>query len=316
MAITPLPALDRTSATFKTDLDDFFLTDLPTFSTEAEAARVAIVASQAAAAASASTATTQAVTATTQAGTATTQAAAAAASAASALNAPGTSATSTTSTAIGTGSKTVTIQTGKAFSVGQTVVLASAANVANQMIGQITAHNSGTGSLTVNVSATGGSGTYTDWVVSLAAALAGVGNHAVFVTTGNGHGSTNTKIRRFTTTQSSSGTDISYADSATLGASFTINADGLYAMIYCDAYSVASHPLGISVNSAQLTTSIASITAANRLGMTNCLEGGMSNSISLTSRLVAGDVIRAHDGGLNDYSTGNYVYFSILKVGS
>lgn len=56
MAITPLPALDRTSATFKTDLDDFFLTDLPTFSTEAEAARVAIVASQAAAAASAATA--------------------------------------------------------------------------------------------------------------------------------------------------------------------------------------------------------------------------------------------------------------------
>lgn len=116
-----------------------------------------------------STASTAATTATTQAGIATTQAASATASASSALNAPGTSATSTTSTLIGTGSKAITIQTAKAFSVGQTVVLASAANVANQMIGQITAHNSGTGSLTVNVSAVGGSGTYADWVVSLSA---------------------------------------------------------------------------------------------------------------------------------------------------
>ena len=166
MAITALPSLDRTSATFKTELDTFFLTSLPTFSTQAESARLAIVASESAAAASASTATTQAGTATTQAGNAAT-------SASSALNAPGTSATSTTSTAIGTGTKTVTIQTGKAFAVGQTVVLASAANVANQMIGQITAHNSGTGSLTVNVSAIGGSGTLADWIVSLSALNAG-----------------------------------------------------------------------------------------------------------------------------------------------
>lgn len=42
MPITALPALDRTSATFKTDLDTYFLTALPTFSAEAEAARVEI----------------------------------------------------------------------------------------------------------------------------------------------------------------------------------------------------------------------------------------------------------------------------------
>lgn len=124
---------------------------------------------QADVAAKQSTASTAATTATTGADTATAQAVIATAQAASALNAPGTSATSTTSTLIGTGSKTITIQTGKAYSVGQTVVLASAANVANQMIGQITVHNSGTGSLTVNVSAVGGSGTYADWVVSLSA---------------------------------------------------------------------------------------------------------------------------------------------------
>lgn len=86
----------------------------------------------------------------------------------SALNAPATNATSTTSLAIGTGSKTFTIQTGKAFSIGQTMVAASAANPNNQMVGVVTAHNSGTGSITINVSNVGGSGTFADWTLSLA----------------------------------------------------------------------------------------------------------------------------------------------------
>ena len=116
-----------------------------------------------------STASTAAITATTQADTATTQAGIATAQAASALNAPGTNATSTSSVLIGTGSKTFSIQTGKLFSVGQPVLLASAANAANQMVGQITAHDSGAGSLTVNVAAIGGGGTYADWTVSLTA---------------------------------------------------------------------------------------------------------------------------------------------------
>lgn len=46
--INPLPSLDRTSATFKTELDAFFLTALPAFSVQAEAARVEINAADAA----------------------------------------------------------------------------------------------------------------------------------------------------------------------------------------------------------------------------------------------------------------------------
>lgn len=95
---------------------------------------------------------------------------AAAASASSALTAPGTSATSTTSLAIGTGSKTLTIQTGKSLSVGQAVLIANtAAPATNWMWGQITAYNSGAGSLTVSVTDTGGSGTLAAWTVSLSA---------------------------------------------------------------------------------------------------------------------------------------------------
>lgn len=42
MPIDPLPSIDRTSGTFALDLDDYFLTDLPAFSVQIEAARVAI----------------------------------------------------------------------------------------------------------------------------------------------------------------------------------------------------------------------------------------------------------------------------------
>jgi hypothetical protein len=91
----------------------------------------------------------------------------AAASAASAVSAPGTNATSNTSTLIGTGSKSITIQTGKDLVVGMFLMIASAADPSNYMAGQITAYNSGTGALTVNVSLVGGSGTFADWVVSI-----------------------------------------------------------------------------------------------------------------------------------------------------
>lgn len=119
----------------------------------------------------ASTASASASTATTQAGIATTKANEAAVSAATAINAPGTTATSTTSNTIGTGSKTFTIQTGKAFVVGQWVTIAdTAAPSTNYMVGIITAHNSGTGSITANVSITLGGGTLNSWSIAMTAA--------------------------------------------------------------------------------------------------------------------------------------------------
>ena len=116
-----------------------------------------------------SQATAQVAAATAQANASAASASAAAASAASAVNSPGTNATSTSSVAIGTGSKTLTVQTGKNFVVGQPVMVArTSAAGTTWMAGNITAYNSGTGSLTVNVVWTVGSGTFTDWTVSLA----------------------------------------------------------------------------------------------------------------------------------------------------
>lgn len=164
-SITALPAVpSRNGApdTFANDAD-LFIGALPTFRTEANLLAVE-------AEADALTASNAATTATTQAGIATTKAAAAAASAVSAVNAPGTSATSTTSVLVGTGSKSLTVQTGKAFVVGQFVTIArTSAPSTTSMFGIVTAYTSGTGALVVSVTSITGSGTFTDWTIALSA---------------------------------------------------------------------------------------------------------------------------------------------------
>ena len=88
---------------------------------------------------------------------------------------PGTdySATSTTSLLVGTGSKVLTIETGKSFQIGQSLRIASTASPTNYMDGQVTAHNNVTGSLTVDVATIGGSGTLAAWTVSILPSGAG-----------------------------------------------------------------------------------------------------------------------------------------------
>lgn len=93
---------------------------------------------------------------------------AAAASAASALGAPGTNATSVTSLTISLGSKSLTIQTDKAYTIGQAMLIADTSNPAiNWMWGQVSSYNSGTGALVVSVSMILGSGTLSNWTLSL-----------------------------------------------------------------------------------------------------------------------------------------------------
>ena len=98
--------------------------------------------------------------------------------AATAASAPGTNATSATSMAIGLGTKTFTLaQTGKLFGRSNTITI-SAPTGDNWMSGPITAFNSATGEMAVNVTNISGSGTFAAWTVSLsgAAGLTGVVN--------------------------------------------------------------------------------------------------------------------------------------------
>lgn len=85
------------------------------------------------------------------------------------LNNFATNGTSATSLTIGTGSKSLTADTGKSWQVGMIVRLAYTTTATNWMSGEVTAYNSGTGAMTVNVTATSGSGTYAAWSISAAA---------------------------------------------------------------------------------------------------------------------------------------------------
>lgn len=176
MTITALPAAPQptdTQAQFNTKAFAF-VAALAQFVTETNATAVSVDGS-------ATTATTQAGIATTKAGEALASAAAAllsannayasevaaAASAASAAAVAGSFVgTSTSSLAIGTGNKTFVTQSGEQYTAGIWMTAVSAANGANYMFGQVVSY-SGT-SLVINVQATGGSGTFADWNLSLA----------------------------------------------------------------------------------------------------------------------------------------------------
>lgn len=130
----------------------------------------------------------------------------------------------------------------------------------------------------------------------------------------NGYGSTNTAIRRFTTVITNQGADVVYADSATLGASFTVSKAGVYAISYNDALSTAHDgAIGISINSNQLTTPIINITAAHRLA----IAGGSAQALVQVSSVVycsAGDIIRAHGQGSASSANAAFGQFTITRV--
>lgn len=131
--------------------------------------------------------------------------------------------------------------------------------------------------------------------------------------TANGYGSTNTKIRRFTTVVTNQGTDITYADSATLGASFTINTSGMYGVSFTDSYSAAA-TLGLSVNTTQPTVSIVSIPAAEQLASSATAAANFMGCCGSTIYLLSGDVVRAHTSGTTTGAIPADSNFTISRV--
>lgn len=135
----------------------------------------------------------------------------------------------------------------------------------------------------------------------------------VRLNTANGYGSTNTMIRRFTNTVTNTGSDITYADSATLGASFTINTAGVYAVSYVDNFTTGSW-FGASLNASGLSTNVTSLAAAEVLA--EVYTGGSSQgyTVSWTGYIPAGAVVRAHTNGGTTGATTNAVQFTIARV--
>jgi len=115
----------------------------------------------------------------------------------------------------------------------------------------------------------------------------------VRVNTANGYGSTNNVIRRFTNVVTNQGNDITYADSATLGASFTINTSGVYSVSYSDQFNT-TQDMGISVNTSAPTTRISSIPVSEILTSAYTAGANLASCASATAYFPAGTVLRAH----------------------
>ena len=169
------------------------------------------------------------------------------------------------------------------------------------------------GQVTIAAPAVAGTTTITMPAVSGTMTVLSATQSMVRLNTSNGYGSTNTVIRRFTNTVTNQGSDITYADSATLGATFTINTTGVYAISYTDGGN-AANSFGMSLNSTQLTTNISDITAANRLAMSDTAAANYLINISWTGYLDSGSVVRAHTSGIAANSAPARVQFTITRV--
>ena len=74
--------------------------------------------------------------------------------------------TSSTSLTVGTGSKSLTVGNYVGYVVGQAVTISETATPTNFMTGTVTSYTGSSGALVVNVTTTGGTGTYTDWTIT------------------------------------------------------------------------------------------------------------------------------------------------------
>ena len=140
----------------------------------------------------------------------------------------------------------------------------------------------------------------------------------VKVNTHTGYGSTNTRIRIFTNNTNGvngcviQGSDITYATSATLGDTFTTNANGTYA-ISTNFSAATDTNQGISLNSTQLSTDISAISVADRLTSWRVPTPNNNAGATWVGYLPAGSVIRAH-GDAVSANVNALSQFTIVRV--
>lgn len=123
-------------------------------------------------------------------------------------------------------------------------------------------------------------------------------NQKIIMNTSNGYGSTNTYIRRWTNIEENSGDThlCTITQSSTDGDKFTLNYDCEVTIVSQDGSS-GNTTVGISLNSSQLTTSILSITIADRLAISGVGDANRTYCTNWTGTLSANDVLRFHNAG-------------------
>jgi hypothetical protein len=138
--------------------------------------------------------------------------------------------------------------------------------------------------------------------------------HEIALSGGSGFGSDGSNYRVFTAIRRQSGTAITLNKDAVKGDSFTINEDGVYAIVYQDGQSGATGNFGASVNSTQGTTTVDSIAIGNFL-VRQVSVSGQTGAVAWTGNFKVGDIIRAHGSGTLDKTADTEVNFRIVKVG-
>jgi hypothetical protein len=135
-------------------------------------------------------------------------------------------------------------------------------------------------------------------------------NGSVTLDTGNGRGSTNTAIRRFSN-NSVTGDAFTYTDSATDGMSIEANRDMLVSASYVDVDG-AVFQIGITVNASNLTTSPSSSSVSERKAFGEFAANFRSSIGSAAFRVSKGDIIRAHQNPVGYTDGSNLTRFHIL----
>lgn len=230
--------------------------------------------------------------------------------------------TSTTSNNVTYGQKTFVLVADIDLLPDMHVTVAYTTTPSNYMYGIVDSYTPGSKTLVFTPLIVSGSGSaLTAWTVSVGASgrtLIGETQSEVMCVTPNGVGSTNTKIRKYTSIAINTGSDITYTSSAPDGDSFTVNKSGLYIISVADAcVSATSMYYGVSINATgMLTTDFNSITESMKLmrGRSVASVGGAANTISAVVRLAATNIIRHHVSGA-DFSSAN-TYFHMQRVGS
>ncbi len=140
----------------------------------------------------------------------------------------------------------------------------------------------------------------------------------ILLDSGNGHGGTAVKIRRYTNTRTDDGAAIVYADSVANGGSWTVFEHGIYTLSAGDYATGGQMGFGASLNVSAADAAATSINLLSfllgKLGFTYTSGANEPANFTWTGELKVGDVIRAHTQG-DANGTDDNSHFRLTKVG-
>jgi hypothetical protein len=149
-------------------------------------------------------------------------------------------------------------------------------------------------------------------------AYLGAASSYVYLENGNGHGSTNTLIRRFSNIREDVGAGLSITQSATDGDYVQIDEAGLYFACGTDQFVAGGVRSSLTVNDSALSTnSDALLYSQGKRTNRNVATVGSTANMCFVANLSVNDKIRMHDGAVRPGdSTDSFSFLLVVKLGS